>query len=53
MIPRKEAIPVFALDQSLAGTYRAAELRTEARRDADARRVAPSPLRTLARRLSR
>ena len=44
---------MFALDQTLAGSYRAAELRAEARRDAEARRLAPSPLRALARRLAR
>jgi len=44
---------MFALDQSLAGAYRAAELRAEARRDGEARRIAASPLRALARRFSR
>ena len=44
---------MFALDQSLAGSYHVADLRAQARRDARARRVAPSPLRALARRISR
>ena len=44
---------MFALDQTLAGTYRSDELRAEARRDGDARRVSPSLLRVLARRLAR
>jgi hypothetical protein len=44
---------VYALDQSLAGEYRAAALRAEVLRDAQARRVALSPLRALARRLVR
>ena len=42
---------MYALDQTLLSSYRAADLRAEARRDALARRVAPSTLRQLARRL--
>lgn len=44
---------MFSLDHSLTGAYRAAELRAEARRDAEARRVSPSLLRALARRFAR
>ena len=44
---------MFVFDQSLAGTYHVADLRAEACRAARARAVAPSPLRALARRLSR
>jgi hypothetical protein len=44
---------MYALDQSLVGAYHAAELRAEARQAALARRVAPSPLRKLARRFAR
>ncbi len=44
---------MFALDQSLAGGYHVARLRAEARRDAEARTVAPSSMRALARRLAR
>ena len=40
-------------DQSLAGAYRIAELRAAARRDGQARRLSPSPLRALARRFAR
>lgn len=43
---------MFALDQSLAATYRAADLRAQAEHDAQARRVATSPLRALVRRLA-
>ena len=44
---------MFALDQALAGDYHVADLRAQARRDALARKAAPSTLRQLARRLSR
>ena len=45
---------MFAIDQSLIGSYRAAALRAEAAADARARRVAgPSPLAALLRRLTR
>ena len=44
---------MFVLDQSLAGTYHVADLRAQACRDARARTVALSPLRALARRISR
>ena len=44
---------MFALDQSLAGSYHAQQLRAEARRDALARQASVHPLRALARRLSR
>ncbi len=44
---------MFALDQTLAGGYHAAELRAQARRDSQARLAAPHPLRELVRRLSR
>ena len=44
---------MYALNQSLVGGYHAASLRAQARRDALARRAAPSPLRQLARRLGR
>jgi hypothetical protein len=48
---------MYALDQTLVGSYHAAELRAEARRDALARSAAPSThprtLRQLARRLGR
>ena len=44
---------MHTLDHSLAGSYRAAELRAEAQRDAVARAAAPSALRQLARRFTR
>jgi hypothetical protein len=44
---------MYPLDQSLVAAYHAADLRAEARRDALARQLAPSPLRQLARRLGR
>ena len=44
---------MFALDQTLAGSYHVDALRAQAHRDAEARRVAPSPLRQLVRRLAR
>lgn len=44
---------MFALDQTLVGAYHTADLRAEARRDALARQLSPSPLRQLARRLGR
>jgi len=44
---------MYALDQTLLGTYHAADLRAQARRDAEARRAAPSTIRQLARRLAR
>lgn len=44
---------MFALDQSLASGYRVAELRSQARRDALARKVTPRRLSGLLRRPAR
>jgi hypothetical protein len=53
IIRKKLKEAMYALDQTLVGSYHAAELRAQARRDAMARRAAPSALRQLARRLAR
>jgi anti-sigma-K factor RskA len=44
---------MYALDQSLAGGYHVADLRAQARRDAQARTVAPRPVRSFVRRFTR